>query len=453
MTTSDELGLWFPLVIPGYSTPQRPALHSPAPIGVGTVRVESLRSYLLRMADVHRIAPGTLIQFLKQEYLGRHTEQRMKKPFFKESRICGAGQSAELWVAAVHNATGRGDLMQLTFLPLRHVMPNVSSMSASRRWCPLCVSSHREYFDVYEPLLWCLQTVSACPTHNVSLVSHCGCSGKASRFPSERKLHPGVCPHCGRDLTSVEGTAICTPAPANAAREAKLAADLLLLGQQERIGPAAKTAFVEFLGSAGQQLDEGGRRAFARRLGSSPGQLKGWMDGRHKLTLRSALHIIATVGADVESAFITGVYVAKEPLPTAGTGGRKRRIRQRTEVDWPRRLAALVEAQREEPPPSLAFVGRKAGVAARTLREKWPEHCRIVTQRYTSWKQSTDQEAVQERMRLVREAAEEFALRGIRPTRRRIMEATRITDWKYFKKNDAAASAEATATPATNGTG
>lgn len=430
MSSSFNSDVWFPLVLASEG-PKRATLHSPEPVGLGTGQVESLRSFLLRTADAHCISPGTLVRFLEQEHAEFRCGQKVKRPFFKQSRICGVGEAAKSWASAAGFGTGRDNLEQLTFLPLRYVLPPVSSMSPTRRWCPICVSMHPDYTRVYEPLLWCLQAVSACPSHGVLLVSHCGCGGESSRPPWERKLHPGVCPHCGRTLIS-EKTAASMPAPARAVREAKLAADLLLLGQQGRIGPAARTAFVDFLVSAAEQLDAGGRKAFARRLGCSPGQVKGWMDGHHKLTLRNVLHIISTLGAGVERAFISGVYIADTGAAAVGAGARKKQIRQRADVDWSRRLAALVEAQHNEPPPSLASVGKKLGVSARTLREKWPEHCRAVAKRYTDWKQSADREAFEERLARLREAAERLTLQGIRPTRRRIMETTGITDWKYF---------------------
>lgn len=113
------------------------------------------------------------------------------------------------------------------------------------------------------------------------------------------------------------------------------------------------------------------------------------------------------------------------------------------ESDWSKRPARLVEAQKMEPPPSLASVGRKLGVSARTLRNKWPEHCRTIAKRYADWKQSANREAVEERVARLREVAEQLALQGLRPTRRRIMEVARITDWKYFKKRASTLTAEA----------
>lgn len=362
--------------------------------------------------------------------------QRVKKPLFSESRICGAGEMAKSWASVAELATGRMSLEQLTLLPLRHVLPFASTMSPQRKWCPICVSEHSEYAEVHEPLLWCLQAVDACPKHSTLLVRDCGCGAKTSRFPTERKLHPGVCPHCGRALTS-EKSRISMSA-ASAVQEAQLAADLMHLSQQGRIGPAARKAFVDFLCSAAEQLDGGGRKAFARRLGCSPGQLKEWMDGHHKLTLRNALHIISTLGANVEGAFVSGVYVPNSAVAAVGGRLKKKQVRRPANLDWSRRLAGLVEAQNMEPPPSLASVGRKLGISDRTLRQKWPQHCRTIAKRYADRKQSADRKAVEERVARLREVAEQLALQGIRPTRRRIMEVASIMDWKYFKKRASA---------------
>lgn len=446
MTSSFNPDAWFPLVSPATETTgqKRAALHSPEPIGLGTGGVESLRSFLLRIADAHCIFPGALAQFLDQRHSTRRSGRRLKETLFRESRICGAGELAKSWASAAELATGRKNLEQLTFFPLRHVLPFASTMSPRRKWCPICVSEHSGYTEVHEPLLWCLQAVDACPRHGTLLVRDCGCGAKTSRFSTGRKLHPGVCPRCSRAFTS-EKDRIFMPAPAKAVREARLATDLILLGQQGRIGPAARKTFVDFLCSAAEQLDGGGRKAFARRLGCSPGQLKGWMSGHHKLTLQNALHVISTLGANVEGAFVSGVYVPNLGAAAVGGGLRKKQVRRPANPDWSKRLAGLVEAQNMEPPPSLASVGRKLGVSARTLRKKWPEHCRTIAKRYADWKQSAYREAVEERVARLREVAEQLALQGIRPTRRRIMEVARITDWKYFKKRASTPTAEAMA--------
>src|SRR2546425_4840168 len=42
--------------------PERSTLYAPAPIGVGTAFGESLTSYLARLAEVHCVYPGVLLQ-------------------------------------------------------------------------------------------------------------------------------------------------------------------------------------------------------------------------------------------------------------------------------------------------------------------------------------------------------------------------------------------------------
>lgn len=447
MTSAFKPDLWFPLVLPGAETAalERAALHSPEPVGLGTGGVESLRSFLLRVADAHCVGTGTLLRFMGQRHAAFRCGQNVKMPVFTQSRICGAGESAKVWASAAELVTGRKTLERLTLLPIHHILPFSSAMSQRRKWCPLCVSELSEYTEVYEPLLWCLQAVDACPKHGILLVEDCGCGGMASRPPWERKAHPGVCPYCSRALTSKMETASVS-ATAMAVREAELAVDLLFLGQQGLIGATAPAAFVAFLHSAANQLDSGGRKAFARRLGCSPGQLKGWMDGRHKLTLRNALNAIATLGASAEGAFVSGAYTPGNISATAGTSSRTKRTRQRTAVDWSKRLAILVEARQSEPPESLGSVGKKLNVSTRTLREKWPDHCRAVAERYAHWKRSADDKALEERVRQLREVATKLALSGIRPTRRRILETACMTAWKGLKKTVADIAAEATAT-------
>lgn len=446
MTASFDPSLWFPPIFGATETAEckRAIVYSPEPIGLGTGGVESLRSYLLRIADAHCVGLATLARFLEQRHSVFRDGQKIDNPIFRQTRICGAAGSAKWWSSAAELVTGRNNLRQLTLLPLRDVVPLSSAVSPRRKWCPACVSERSEYAEVHEPLLWCLQAVRACPTHNTLLVEDCGCGGQSSSPPWKRKMHPGVCPHCGRTLTS-RMTGPSMTASVSAVHQAQLAADLLLLGQRGLIGPAAPAAFVAFLHNAAEQLDGGGRKAFARRLGCSAGQLKGWMDGRHKLRLQNALHAILTLGASAESAFVSGVYISGQiGTATVRTGERIKQTRQRTDVDWAKRLAALVEAQHSEPPVSVSSVGKKLGISARTLRRKWPDHCRAVAQRYTDWKRLAHKKALEERASKLREAAAQLARAGVRPSRRRILKAARSTNWNDHKKLVSAIAAEAT---------
>ena len=42
--------------------PPRSRLYSLAPMGIGTSQVESLTSYVMRLAEAHAVSPGTLIR-------------------------------------------------------------------------------------------------------------------------------------------------------------------------------------------------------------------------------------------------------------------------------------------------------------------------------------------------------------------------------------------------------
>ena len=107
--------------------PPRSRLYALEPIGVGTPFVESLSSYVVRLADAHAVSVGDLV--------GRELSRVAPKPlisfgqFMKQNRanshgfyartcsISGFGKTSERWIEALERATLRTTLRFLTFSP------------------------------------------------------------------------------------------------------------------------------------------------------------------------------------------------------------------------------------------------------------------------------------------------------------------------------------------------
>ncbi|MEB2363141.1 MAG: TniQ family protein [Bryobacterales bacterium] len=176
----------------GHSVPPRSYLYHLPPLGLGSAVVESLTSYLTRLAEAHDISPGTLLtrevlpkvraEFRRHEYRGIPATQ---STFMYEAHTLNSlGQQSQDWVNVLEQLTSVRGLQYLTMGTWRQVISGVDLVRRRRAWCPLCLEDWRDSNQqVYEPLLWALKEVSVCPTHACLLADRC--------------------PHCGGDQHAI----------------------------------------------------------------------------------------------------------------------------------------------------------------------------------------------------------------------------------------------------------
>lgn len=190
-------------------TPEHSKLVPLKPIGVGTPLVESLTSYVARLAATHSVPPFELLTCLLLPEWRDQTEtgtatltELCNRTIKSSSNINGLGPRAQRWVNAIEHAAGRKRLDTFTMLPFASILSVHGLLSPKRAWCPVCFHDWRQVGQVlYEPLLWQIAQISACPVHGCCLrrrCSHEDCG--AAQWPLGYRLRPGYCSTCLRWL-------------------------------------------------------------------------------------------------------------------------------------------------------------------------------------------------------------------------------------------------------------
>lgn len=176
----------------------------PVPVcGSGTAEVESLPSYIHRLAYKHGIFVGELLRFVV-----RQVE--------RDESYCG-----ELPVLPRHiyvhdilrnNKLTRGLLEALEHMTRQSLGGTTiglfggpltmsrGELHAGFRWCPECMAEMMTGGEPYFKLIWQLRAVRACPIHRSPLVEqceHCECDQTSyiKRWPL------GLCQDCGKPLS------------------------------------------------------------------------------------------------------------------------------------------------------------------------------------------------------------------------------------------------------------
>lgn len=177
------------------------------PIGVGTLFVESLMGYVVRLADYHCVTPRQLVfreiapRMVQKGYpvVGWHKRiERIFKsnsPLIQGNELEGAMTTALL--QALEELTLRRDLSQMTLLRQATASFAWSQLRGYQAWCPRCLAEWRQAGRViYTPLIWLLKGLKICPQHRFQeLIHHCHHCQK-SFPPLAETLSPGVCPKC-----------------------------------------------------------------------------------------------------------------------------------------------------------------------------------------------------------------------------------------------------------------
>ena len=202
--------------------PPRRRLYSLEPIGIGTPEVESLSSYLNRLAQAHCVTVNALIAHELVPHVGTKAPASARRAAPPSrgvprglgqqlaQRIDGLGRTAATWVNGLEVLTGRRDLRFLTLLAWRDVLPNRHVFSPVLRWCPACFDARvTTEHTLYDPLLWKLNPITTCVRHQRRLRSRCrACQQQPVAFSGRSR--PGYCSRCGSWL-GTEGRADLLP--------------------------------------------------------------------------------------------------------------------------------------------------------------------------------------------------------------------------------------------------
>jgi hypothetical protein len=126
--------------------PARSRLYHLKPLGVGTPNVESLTSYLQRLANEHCVTTGKLIITEIARHCGRRSLTHKIESISqilgigqRRTALNGTGLMAANLIHALEVLTLRQDLRFLTLLFWEQVLSVRSLLRRFRAWCPTCV--------------------------------------------------------------------------------------------------------------------------------------------------------------------------------------------------------------------------------------------------------------------------------------------------------------------------
>lgn len=357
------------------SLPVRSMLYALEPIGVGTACVESLTSYIARLADAHCVFPGILMEKLLISLMPGYLSTRKLHPLYrsdgnKSNLLNATGPRASYAVQALETVTLRTDLQYLTLLVLGEIVYIRGLIRLTKAWCPVCYQEwHLSGRTVYDPLLWVLQEISMCTRHQRLLQTHCPYQGCQRAQPALAwRSQPGYCTYCQRwlgqslELTQVEDL----PGHETDAGWQQWLTDAwgAVFATLPTISSVPRRQQVsEVLTHAVESISKGNITAFARLLGLGEAQLGQWIRNRKIPQADMLFRLCQALGLSLCEMFF-GTPEALHPYVKQQIFLRRSWIRPPGIEVNRESLYQLLEdvlARNEQPPPSLAEVARQLG--------------------------------------------------------------------------------------------
>ncbi|NRR05506.1 TniQ family protein [Brevibacillus sp. RS1.1] len=402
--------------------------YSLEPIGLGTPYVESLTSYICRLAEAHSVRTGTLVLEEIIPRIQKYNSVRNRKALYRNSGAinnCGDEESYKGSIVMIlEDLCQRKDLSLLTMSIWRSYISLSWLHSTNRKWCPVCFEEWRKMrAPIYEPLIWKIKCLKICPIHNTLLVERC--TNKKCNKTNKHlggNLNNGFCEHCNKWL-GIEPDDDLERRNLNLDDEFKYyefislnLIDLLTISQMQSGEQIKKTLHrnIIYLKEKIKNKNLGQEIRKVRAI------LNNYVSSRSTLSIESLFFVCSVFGITmnefinqkIEKANFSKKYEAK---------GQKEFIKKR-KIDWKSVENTLehILSVKSDHVPSLKQISKDIGIDIAMLRDKYPGLSREISKNYLRYKKSMNIENKNNTKNKLQEAMIILHQSGVYPSANRV---------------------------------
>lgn len=406
--------------------PTRSSCYNITPYNLGNVNIESLTSYIHRLARAHKIYPGVFIKFLlcpliyKIDPRDRSAQNRIYKLFKASYSINGFKKIAKDISFGINSLTNRKDISSLTMINFTSLL-TINDISPIHKWCPRCIQeSKEENHEIYEKLIWSLNVVTICNIHKCKLISNCRSCGETVRN-LDAKTILGYCSNCNNFLGL-----------------SNVPDDLKVIKKEyvwhEWVYENLNLLFTTFYSNENVIFDYNiflkninfifknriqTKKHISEILNVNRHVIVQWLHGKLKISLFSLLKISFCLKINLvtllnEIVFDTTKFTYNRKIPITEI---KPNTFKKVSVEELSEFLDNIINSKEFPPPKLEDVVNRLGYKSiESVRYYFPEKCKVISQKHKEYRKQTRIEREKKNAEKIKSLIEYCAANNIYPS-------------------------------------
>ncbi|WP_223553923.1 TniQ family protein [Lysinibacillus sphaericus] len=360
----------------------RNKVYNLEPIGKGTEYVESLASYITRLADIHNLSVSTFLKMVISPLLERgHIKRELSTGISKgiANFINENGIITLECVNALEELTSRNDIINLTMLNWTGIF-HQDIRSKNRKWCPKCLEQMRiDTQEIYEPLIWCLADIIKCNIHKIQLQDKCpDCNRELPYFHSNLQI--GYCQYCKCWLGSANDSLY---------EELTEEEQFINLNYIQLIKEAPKLEvfptsnfFSMYINKTKGNLKIRSKKEFSDILSVTYISLARWMRNEFLPNRKNLLNVMFKLNCTLYDA----IYDSDSTPINKTRFDDKRKSEKTNKLMFEKKL---VEALKDSEPKSLTFISEQNGYYIDYAKRHYPELAKKIQENYLAYMKRT----------------------------------------------------------------
>lgn len=393
MSKNQKFPFYSPLQIKKFLPFHPSYLYQLEPMGLKSSQVESLTSFIARLAESHCVPTGIMMTrviapLIDKDYITKGAKKGLSELLDRGSTLNSFGRMSRELIHSLEKLVARNDLHLLTLQAFGGIFPSQGLLRNHKAWCPICYQEWRSLRQtIYEPLLWTIESVKVCPYHHQPLQMLClSCHRQIPWLAWNSRI--GYCSHCHHWLGSFEG---------QVTSESHLADLEWLIWASHTVGELIAqipdfsislptTTVAQSIQIVVNITHKGNIAAFARSLRLPKNTVWMWHQGKATPRLDVLLKICRGLGISLidfltlKDQSVESLNLHLQKLPSHTSQSRK----PRQVFDFYQVHSALqaILLSDEQPPPNLQQVADRLGHDRRVIFQHFPDLCQSISARY-----------------------------------------------------------------------
>jgi hypothetical protein len=408
----------------GLIMPPRSRLYSLKPYGLGTGNVESLTSFITRLADAHCLPVWMLVSREVAPLFSAEVAEKKSGTcdLFKSlsSAINGNNGTALRMTEVISELTGlhREVLLQLTLASSGESLARKPLLSKQQKWCSICLQEARQAKrEITYALAWQLAAVHVCHAHHVVLSTRCPRCDSV-QLPLMRNNRVGCCGRCGAWLS--ERSVGCHSPSEWELFAARESANFIQSLSNERNG---KDLFAQNLATVIDHLFSTNVSACGRTIATKSSTMSAWLRRQQRPSFPSLLLLSFAFGISTHDLLNTEIDACSlseaREIPVEAMHMIRPALRTHNLNEVRTELERTLSAQ-AFPPPSLKAICKQLEINQSFVMRKLPELAAKVRDHHRFYLKTRKEMGEFFRNQMIESTAVEIYLEGQYPSQDRV---------------------------------